>query len=127
MSRYSFLLCAATLIVGCAEPNTSAVTDQADPASDSQAIMTAVSFEAGDTATMEVPEMSCAIMCYPKVKEALEKVDGVAEVELVPQEEEGIINDHRVTVHFDGSVSGTDAVAALDKAGFPQSGFQTQQ
>ncbi|MCA9052033.1 MAG: heavy-metal-associated domain-containing protein [Planctomycetaceae bacterium] len=110
------------LLVGCAESVDSVVSDPAESAA--SPTVTTVSFNAGDQATMEVPHMSCAIMCYPKVKDALSSIDGVAAVELVPQEEEGVINDHRVTVQFDGSVDQSVAIAALDKAGFPESKFE---
>ena len=83
-----------------------------------------VSFTAGDSATLSVPEMSCAVMCYPKVKETLEGLEGVTLVELVPQKEEGIIDDRRVTVKFAGDVSSENAVAALSEAGYPDSKFE---
>ena len=86
------------------------------------AIITA--FKPGEPATLEIPEMSCQINCYPKVKEALEGITGVKSVELMPQEDEVVINDHRVKIEFDGDVDGANAVAALTKAGYPGATFQ---
>ena len=68
--------------------------------------------------------MSCAVMCYPKVKETLEGLEGVESVELVTQKEEGVIDDRRVTVKFDGDLTSDKAVAALTDAGFPDSTFE---
>ena len=83
-----------------------------------------VAFKPGESATLEIPEMSCQINCYPKVKEALEGITGVKSVELMPQEDEVVINDHRVKIEFDGDVDGSNAVAALTKAGYPGATFQ---
>lgn len=83
-----------------------------------------VSFTAGESATLEVPEMSCPFACYPKVKETLESLDGITAVELVPQKEEGVIDDRRVTISFGGNVDGAAAVAALSDAGFAGSKFE---
>ena len=115
-------ICLLVLVVGCSESEVGTVTD-AGAATTSPAA-TLVSFNAGDTANLEVPKMSCSMACYPKVKETLEKIDGIASEELVPQEEEPAINDHRVTITFDGSVDGASAVAALSEAGFPESQFK---
>ena len=112
----SLLLVAA----GCGE--SASVSGTSETVAKPEAIT--VSFDQGDTATLEVPEMSCPFMCYPKVKETLEGMDGVTAVELVPQEREDAINDRRVTVTFDGHVDGAEAVAALSKAGFANSNFE---
>ena len=68
--------------------------------------------------------MSCQINCYPKVKKALEGITGVKSVELVPQDDEVVVNDHRVKIEFDGDVAGANALAALTDAGYAGSSFQ---
>ncbi|MEZ6059310.1 MAG: hypothetical protein R3C19_03000 [Planctomycetaceae bacterium] len=68
--------------------------------------------------TLEVPTMECPFACYPTVKETLEEQPGVTSVELVPQKEEGVIDDRRVIVNVSEGFSLDEAVAALSKAGF---------
>ncbi|MFY9255891.1 MAG: heavy metal-associated domain-containing protein [Fuerstiella sp.] len=111
------------LLLGCSEERiVTADGDASAPVASNDAIP--VSFAAGDTATLAVPEMSCAMMCFPKVKETLEGIEGVTVVELVPQKEDGIIDDRRVTVKFDAEASSDKAIAALESAGFPDSKFE---
>ena len=121
------------LLAGCADSATdtpaagaaagSGTTDIALPA----AAATLASYEPGDTSTLAVPEMHCPFACYPKVKKTLEGIDGIASVELVEQAEEGVINDPRVVVTFDGEVNGEDAIAALDSVSFPGSKFESEE
>ena len=125
--KLSLKLLPFLLLVGCAE-NPVATTELssegvAAPEFASNEAIT-VSFTAGDTATLSVPEMSCAIMCFPKVKETLEGLEGVTVVELVPQKEDGVIDDRRVTVKFEADTKSDEAVAALSKAGYPNSQFE---
>ncbi len=94
----------------------------ADQTAGDEAIL--VSFKTGDMAMVEVPGMSCQINCYPKVKKALEGITGVKSVELVPQDDEVVVNDHRVKIEFDGDVAGANALAALTDAGYAGSSFQ---
>lgn len=134
MRLMSFLLI-GVLCVGCSPSDSSDSTEtSAVPAgentSDNMASTTeapdaiTVSFNPGESATLAVPEMSCPFACYPKVKETLEGIDGITGVELVPQKEDGVIDDRRVTLTFGGSVDGARAVAALDQAGFPGAKFE---
>ena len=132
MKRFA-LLASALLLAGCGN----AVTDSgsgtgmsnpapAHPAASEFSTPVLVSFNAGETTTLEVPEMHCPYACYPTVKEALEDIDGVAGVDLVQQEEEGTINDRRVVVTFDGAVDGAKAIAALDQVNFRGSSFEVE-
>ena len=126
-----FMLFASLLLLaGCAD---TAVTQSGSGTSDAGAAVdksgpaaTLVSYAAGDQETLEVPEMHCPFACYPKVKETLEGLDGVATVELVEQAEEGAINDPRVVVTFDGAVESKDAIAALDAVNFSGSAFESE-
>lgn len=126
--KYCVLLISVVCFAGCGEIETDVsvgVTTDANETEDvvSTEAMT-TSYSAGDSATLAVPEMSCAIMCYPKVKETLEGFDGIEVVELVEQKEEAVIDDRRVTVKFNGDVSSDAAVAALAEAGFADSTFE---
>lgn len=124
--KYSPLLIPVFCFTGCAERDADvsviSASEQAEVVESAETMTT--SFAAGDSATLAVPEMSCAIMCYPKVKETLEEFDGIEVVELVAQKEEAVIDDRRVTVKFKGDVSPDAAVAALAEAGFADSKFE---
>ena len=110
MSRFLCAITAAALFAGCAAEQ----TDVADvPASDSKVVdVTTASL------TLNVPSMHCPHGCYPAVKEALESQDGVSGVDLVEQESEDEIDDHRVIVKLDGDFDTKQAIAALADAGF---------
>lgn len=114
------------LLVGCAEPE--AITDTEDvSASGTEVAGNAAiptSFAAGESATLEIPSMSCQISCFPKIKKTLEGMDGVDVVELVPQEDEVAINDHRITVKFSGDVASDDTMKALADAGYDDAAIQ---
>jgi len=92
-----------------------------------QVAATLASYEPGDKATLEVPEMHCPFACYPKVEKTLQGIEGIATVELVEQAEEGAINDPRVVVTFDGEVEGNKAIAALDSVNFTGSKFESAE
>ena len=117
----SVAVAVATTVAGCTNSDQQSTSDA--PAATEGMTETATAadlaaFTAGDEVTLAVPEMHCPFACYPKVKETLEGLDGVSLVELVPQEEEGVINDRRVVVKFDGDVSQEVATTALAEAGF---------
>lgn len=118
------------LVLGCAEPTDTTVdaetkTEDTVTTNDVTAPeATTVSFAAGDSVTIAVPDMHCPFVCFPNVKDSLEEMDGVEVVELVPQKEDGKIDDRRVTVKFSGSVEGQMALATLEKNGFPESAFE---
>ena len=90
-----------------------------DAASADQSPHPAELWQPGTHVTLEIPEMHCPFVCYPKAKETLEGLDGIASVELVPQKEEGVIDDRRVIVTVDGPVSPETVIAALDQAELP--------
>ncbi len=133
------LLASTVLLIGCADtavdtatksdaptPETSSTTPEpAASETDTEAI--AVSFNAGETATLAIPEMHCPFGCFPKAQDALEQIDGIASIELVKQKEEGAIDDRRVVVTFDGSVDSKSAIAALDSVALPGASFETSE
>ncbi|MEM9644957.1 MAG: heavy-metal-associated domain-containing protein [Planctomycetota bacterium] len=67
--------------------------------------------EAG-TLTMAVPTMHCEFACFPKVKETLEGIEGVDEVVLDTQKEEGVLDNRQVVVTHQ---AGFDLSAAIGK------------
>ena len=71
--------------------------------------------------TMSVPKMHCPLMCYPNVKKNLEQRDDVLSVELAPQKEEGIIDNHQVIVTYKQGFDAEQAIASLETVGFPGS------
>ena len=75
--------------------------------------------------TMTVPEMHCPFACYPSVKKNLEKRSDVVAVELVPQKEEGIIDNPQVIVTYKEGFDAEQAIAQLEAAGFTGSTVAT--
>ncbi|TWU34506.1 heavy-metal-associated domain-containing protein [Novipirellula artificiosorum] len=71
--------------------------------------------------TLEVPDMHCPFSCYPRVKELLEGSEAVEEVELAEQQEEGVIDNRQVIVHFHPGFNVDQAIAKLAKEGFAKS------
>ncbi|TWT40174.1 hypothetical protein KOR42_49560 [Thalassoglobus neptunius] len=124
MSKWMMLSVAvavATTVAGCTnsdQQSTSEVPAATEGMTETATAADLAAFTAGDEVTLAVPEMHCPFACYPKVKETLEGLDGVSLVELVPQEEEGVINDRRIVVKFDGEVPQDVATTALAEAGF---------
>ena len=118
--KHFALLASAALLTGCADTavetvstiNGDTTTEASTLEIDSAPVLT--SYEAGESVILAIPEMSCAVMCFPKAKDVLEEIDGIAAIELVEQEEEGVINDRRVLVTFDGKVDSKTAITALD-------------
>ena len=104
-----------TFAVGC---GTSAPAPEAVGETESTAAVTPVVYNAGESLTLEVPGMHCPFGCYPTVEKTLTSLDGVEEVELVPQEKEGEINDRRVVVKLNNEFDANKAVSALADAGF---------
>jgi periplasmic mercuric ion binding protein len=124
MLRTMLMLSATVLFVGCGEEPTPFKETTGTPSVSPEA--TPVSFKAGDTLTLEVPEMHCQFGCYPTVKETLEKFEGVETVELVPQKDEVDLDDHRVTVKLKGDFDVEAATKALAEAGFGNSKLDTK-
>ncbi len=77
--------------------------------------------EAG-TLILSVPNMHCEFACFPRVKEAIESADGVQEVQLAEQKEEGTIDNRQVVVKYDAGFDVGSALALLSKEGFADSG-----
>ncbi|QDV66131.1 heavy-metal-associated domain-containing protein [Crateriforma conspicua] len=73
------------------------------------------------TLTVAVPGMHCEFNCYPKVKKALESVDGVKTVELDAQKEEGILDNRQVVVSYEPGFDVTAAISRLDESGYKDS------
>lgn len=67
---------------------------------------------------LKVPSMHCPFACYPSVKETLEAEAGVAEVELVQQQEEGVIDNPVVTIKAGDNFDLDKAITTLASAGF---------
>jgi copper chaperone CopZ len=84
-------------------------------ASDSQ-VMT----DAG-TLTLSVPEMHCQFACFPKVKETLEGAEGVDQVTLAAQAEEGVLDNRQVIVAYQPGFDVGAAIASLEAAGYKDS------
>lgn len=75
----------------------------------------------GGKVTLAVPEMHCEVMCYPKVKKALEDTDGVETVELGPQKEAGMIDNRQVIVTYKPGFDVDAAIERLTKEGYEDS------
>ncbi|HBN77208.1 MAG TPA: hypothetical protein DD473_15615 [Planctomycetaceae bacterium] len=105
--------------VGCTE---STSPQPSSTETNSPAISAApVKYEAGQTLTVNVPEMHCPFACYPRVKQTIADQPGVESVELVEQESEDAINDPRIIVKLNGEFDSTSAIDALSKVGFNES------
>lgn len=76
--------------------------------------------EAG-TLTLAIPEMHCEFSCYPNVKKTLEGDEMVQSVELVPQKEEGVLDDRKVIVQYKPGFNVSHAIDMLNKNGFSDS------
>ena len=90
---------------------TSAITVAATPD-----VMT----EAGKM-TLAVPEMHCEVACFPKVKETLEGAQGVEEVTLAAQKEEGVLDNRQVIVKYEPGFDVHAAIDSLAAAGYEDS------
>ena len=86
-------------------------------ASSASAEASKVMAEAG-TLVLSVPSMHCAVACYPRVKESLEATEGVAEVTLDKQQEEGVLDNRQVVVQYDAGFDLAVALANLSDEGF---------
>jgi len=100
-----------------AEPTSN---DLAAPAAIAVSATPEVMTEAG-TITLNVPSMHCEFACFPRVKEAIESADGVQEVQLAAQKEEGTIDNRQVVVKYDAGFDLGAALTLLSKEGFADS------
>lgn len=79
---------------------------------------------AGETVSFSVPTMHCEAGCFSKIKEELQKHPGVSEVTLAQQTSEDRLDNRVVHVRTDAPFNSADAIAALDKLGFPKAAVQ---
>ena len=124
--KYAALLATATLLVGCADQavEMAAGPETASTASESGSTPMVASYSAGDAAKLAIPKMHCPFGCFPAAKDALKKIDGISDVTLVQQKKEGVIDDRRVVVTFDGTVDKQAAITALDAVDLPGASFE---
>lgn len=85
------------------------------------AVATPASAESAEILTLSVPEMHCEFACFPKVKEALEQVDEVAEVTLAAQKVEGVLDNRQVIVKCKEGFKLDEALSLLAAAGYGES------
>jgi copper chaperone CopZ len=111
MIRFIIVTSVCLCLAGCG--GDVPVSSDSSPAPTTRAV-----FQAGEDVTLHVPNMHCAVSCWPKVKKTLEEQDGVAEVILAEQAEEVNIDDPRVTLKLDGEFDSAKAIDALASAGF---------
>lgn len=99
------------------------------PAADSQqnanvqtaSVSSDSSMDAPGTLTLDVPGMHCEFACYPRVKEAIEQVDGVNSVKLAEQREEGVLDNRQVIVQYDAGFDLDAALKLLAEEGYDDS------
>ena len=70
---------------------------------------------------VSVPSMHCQFACFPRVKEAIERADGVESVELAEQKEEGVLDNRQVIVKYKPGFDINDALTMLSSEGFEDS------
>lgn len=96
-----------------------------EPATDQEAATSVAAtpkvMEDAGTLTMAVPNMHCEFSCFPKVRETLEGLDGVKEVVLDEQKEEGVVDNRQVVVTYEPGFDVTDALGKLAGNGFADS------
>ncbi len=119
------------LVIGCADSGTPSGHANSSTSTDAHATVqtTPVSFHAGQTLTLHVPDMHCPFGCYPAVKETLEAQEGIdAEtITLVEQKQEDTIDDPRVIVTLKGDIDSQQLLQALTDAGFKNSTVATRE
>ena len=100
-----------------ADDTAAASQSSASPAAADVAVTTA---SAAGTTQLAVPGMHCQFMCFPRVKEMLEASPEVEMVELAPQKDPSVLDNKVVIVHHSDGFDATNAVATLDREGFPE-------
>ena len=71
--------------------------------------------------TLSVPDMHCAVSCYPNIKKTLEENETVESVELAKQKEEGVIDNRQVIVQYKSGFNLDEAIELLEERGFSDS------
>ena len=74
-----------------------------------------------ETLTLSVPEMHCQYACLPKVKNTLEQVDAVAEVQLAKQKDDSVLDNRQVIVKYKEGFDVDKAIGLLAEAGYTDS------
>ena len=74
-----------------------------------------------ETLTLSVPEMHCQYACFPKVKNTLEQVDAVAEVQLAKQKDDSVLDNRQVIVKYKEGFDVDKAIGLLAEAGYADS------
>ena len=74
-----------------------------------------------ETLTLSVPEMHCQYACFPKVKNTLEQVDAVAEVQLAKQKDDSVLDNRQVIVKDKEGFDVDEAIGLLAEAGYSDS------
>ena len=74
-----------------------------------------------ETLTLSVPEMHCQYACFPKVKNTLEQVDAVAEVQLAKQKDDSVLDNRQVIVKYKEGFDVDEAIGLLAEAGYSDS------
>ena len=68
--------------------------------------------------SLKVEGMTCPSGCYPTVRSAIAKQNGVLDVELAPQKEEDVIDNPVVFVKYKGDLDLDKMFKAIERAGF---------
>ena len=68
--------------------------------------------------SLKVDGMTCPSGCYPSVRSAIAKQDGVLGVELAPQEKDDVIDNPVVFVKYKGELDLDAMFKAIERAGF---------
>ena len=74
-----------------------------------------------ETLTLSVPEVHCQYACFPKVKNTLEQVDAVAEVQLAKQKDDSVLDNRQVIVKYKEGFDVDEAIGLLAEAGYTDS------
>ncbi len=114
------LIAVVIMVVVAGTPKDSTQPANANPTESSVSFASQVLEDEGSL-TLSVPEMHCAVMCYPKVQKLLEANESVEKVELAAQKEEGMIDNHAVIVHYKPGFDVGHAIGLLEKEGFAKS------
>lgn len=114
------VIAAVGIMIGIAMSPQQASNELVAPAAISVSATPEVMTEAG-TLTLSVPNMHCEFACFPRVKEAIESAEGVQEVQLAVQKEEGTIDNRQVVVNYDVGFDVNAALTLLSKEGFADS------
>lgn len=126
------ILIAAGIVYIMGKPSETAISNPEAVASASSEV-TPANIQGDDVSSadvqrvaLSVPGMHCAFGCYPTVKEALETVDGVKEVELAKQKSETELDNKTVYVTFTNAFNLQTALTKLEEAGFDATKLETE-